>query len=632
MEENRFTWNLEDIYPDEQAWYQDLSKAKELTAKLAAMQGKVCQDGHTLLEALDLSTKCSEYIAKLFTYASCHYDAQMGNAGYKKLYETICGENSAAAEQTSFLMPELMELTRESFDRLCAQVPELALYTHYIEDLLSQKEHILDERSEQMLVRMQDIHSSFKKIYTDLRVNDTKNEEIADSQGNKLVVSDATYSAAMEHPDRAFRKEFFEKLLGPYGGYINTLSSNYYALVKTNVYIAKSRGYCSARNQSLSENFIPEEVYDNLLATVRANTEPFQRYISLRNRVLGLDKSYMYDLFLPIVPDSTKKYSFDEAYELMLKATAILGEDYTALVKRSHEERWCDVYPKQGKVSGAYSTGVYDVHPYMLLNYNGTLDDVFTLLHETGHSMHSYYSDHTQPFIYSSSVQRLLPPPTRCCCIIICSTTRRPRKKKQFCFPSTSTTSAPPSTVRRCLLILKIRPTRWWKQVSRCCRMFCAKSIVRSMKITTDRTLLLTALSPTSGHASRTFTVPSMFTSMRPESPLPLRLPTASASWVSRLSRITKTSCVPVRATIQSSCSRLPVWTWHLHSRFWTSSKTLTRPSNSWKSCCKSEVQRTLEKAAPVPKRTPPFYAVGQGAVLLFCPCCDKMLRRKQAG
>lgn len=401
MEENRFTWNLEDIYPDEQAWYQDLSKAKELTAKLAAMQGKVCQDGHTLLEALDLSTKCSEYIAKLFTYASCHYDAQMGNAGYKKLYETICGENSAAAEQTSFLMPELMELTRESFDRLCAQVPELALYTHYIEDLLSQKEHILDERSEQMLVRMQDIHSSFKKIYTDLRVNDTKSEEIADSQGNKLVVSDATYSAAMEHPDRAFRKEFFEKLLGTYGGYINTLSSNYYALVKTNVYIAKSRGYCSARNQSLSENFIPEEVYDNLLATVRANTEPFQRYISLRNRVLGLDKSYMYDLFLPIVPDSTKKYSFDEAFELMLKATAILGEDYTALVKRSHEERWCDVYPKQGKVSGAYSTGVYDVHPYMLLNYNGTLDDVFTLLHETGHSMHSYYSDHTQPFIYS---------------------------------------------------------------------------------------------------------------------------------------------------------------------------------------------------------------------------------------
>ena len=241
MEENRFTWNLEDIYPDEQVWYQDLSKAKELTAKLAAMQGKVCQDGHTLLEALDLSTKCSEYIAKLFTYASCHYDAQMGNAGYKKLYETICGENSAAAEQTSFLMPELMELTRESFDRLCVQVPELALYTHYIEDLLSQKEHILDERSEQMLVRMQDIHSSFKKIYTDLRVNDTKSEEIADSQGNKLVVSDATYSAAMEHPDRAFRKEFFEKLLGTYGGYINTLSSNYYALVKTNVYIAKSR-------------------------------------------------------------------------------------------------------------------------------------------------------------------------------------------------------------------------------------------------------------------------------------------------------------------------------------------------------------------------------------------------------
>lgn len=209
MEENRFTWNLEDIYPDEQAWYQDLSKAKELTAKLAAMQGKVCQDGHTLLEALDLSTKCSEYIAKLFTYASCHYDAQMGNAGYKKLYETICGENSAAAEQTSFLMPELMELTRESFDRLCAQVPELALYTHYIEDLLSQKEHILDERSEQMLVRMQDIHSSFKKIYTDLRVNDTKSEEIADSQGNKLVVKRCDLQRSDGAPGPRFPQRVF---------------------------------------------------------------------------------------------------------------------------------------------------------------------------------------------------------------------------------------------------------------------------------------------------------------------------------------------------------------------------------------------------------------------------------------
>ena len=401
MQDNKYVWKLEDIYADEQAWYQDLEMVKQLAEKLTAMQGRVCQDGHTLLETLDLTVKCNEYFSKLFVYAHCHYDAEMANANYKKLYETVSGQSNAISEQTAFVMPELMKMDRARFDELCEQVPELELYSHYIDDLLSQKEHILDERSEQMLVRMQDLHGSYTKIYKDLMVNDTQYGEMTNAQGETLPVNDSNYSAAMADLDRSFRKEFFEKLLRTYGGYINTLSSNYYALVKANVHIAKTRGYSSARNQSLSSNFIPEEVYDNLLQTVRSNTEPFQRYISLRNRVLDLDKSYMYDMFIPIVPDVDKKYTFEEAYDLMLKATSILGEDYTELVKRSHDEQWCDVYPKKGKVSGAYSTSVYDVHPYMLLNYTGTLGDVFTLLHETGHSMHSWYSNQTQPFLYS---------------------------------------------------------------------------------------------------------------------------------------------------------------------------------------------------------------------------------------
>ena len=401
MEDHRSTWKLEDIYSCEQAWYRDLETAKQLAQKLCAMQGKLTQNGHNLLEGLDLYIQCSKYFSKLFTYAACHYDAQMTDPNYKKLYETVFGESTAVDESIAFVMPELMQLSREQFDAFCAQVPELSLYSHLMDDLFSRKEHILDEKSEQMLVRMQDMHSSYIKIYNDLLVSDTKYDELTNSAGETVTVNDSTYGGAMEDPDRNFRKAFFEKLFGVYGGYINTLSSNYYALVKANVAIAKTRNYPSARNQSLSQNFIPEEVYDNLLSTVRANTEPFQRYIQLRNRVLGLEKSYMYDLFVPIVPDVDKKYSFDEAYDLMLKATAILGEDYTELVKRSREECWCDVYPKKGKVSGAYSTSVYDVHPYMLLNYNGTLEDVFTLLHETGHSMHSWYSNQSQPFVYA---------------------------------------------------------------------------------------------------------------------------------------------------------------------------------------------------------------------------------------
>lgn len=401
MEDNRFVWKLDDIYSCEENWYTDLEKAKQTASRLCQLQGKICQSAANLLEALNLNTRCEEYFSKLFTYASCHYDAEMTNANYKKLYETVFGESTTVDEQLAFVMPELMQLSREQFDAFCAEVPELSLYSHLMDDLFSRKEHILDEKSEQMLVRMQDMHSSYTKIYKDLMVSDTKYEEMTNSAGETVTVNDANYGGAMVDPDRNFRKAFFEKLFGVYGGYINTLSSNYYALVKANVAIAKTRNYPSARNQSLSQNFIPEEVYDNLLNTIRANTAPFQRYIELRNRVLGLEKSYMYDLFVPIVPDVDKKYSFDEAYDLMLKATAILGEDYTELVKRSRDERWCSVYPKKGKVSGAYSTSVYDVHPYMLLNYNGTLNDVFTLLHETGHSMHSWYSNQNQPFVYA---------------------------------------------------------------------------------------------------------------------------------------------------------------------------------------------------------------------------------------
>ena len=403
MEDNRFVWNLSDIYSTEEKWYADLESAKALAQKLANLQGTICHDAGTLLEALKLDAQCSHLFDGLFTFASCHHDTEMSDPHYKNLYETIFGASTEVNEKLAFLLPELMQLNKEKFNEFCKECPELSLYGHMIDDLLAQKEHILDEKSEQLLVRMEDMHASYTKIYNDLLVNDTRYEKITASDGREVTVNDASYGSMMEDPDRNVRKTFFEKLLGNvYGGYINTLSSNYYAMVKASVAIAKTRGYKSSRDQSLSENFIPGEVYDNLLKTVRENTAPFHRYIALRNRILGLEKSHMYDLFVPIIPDVDKKYSFDEAYELILKATEILGEDYTELVKASQKEHWCDAYPKDGKVSGAYSTSVYGVHPYMLLNHSDTLDDVFTLIHETGHSMHSWYSNQTQPYIYSN--------------------------------------------------------------------------------------------------------------------------------------------------------------------------------------------------------------------------------------
>ena len=395
------TWNLSDMFADVESWQAQLAQAKTVCDKLAAQRGHAGESPSALLQTAQLYEQLNLNIEQLFVFANTNYDQDMSNSQAKDLYETISNEYTAMQERISFLAPELMQMTPEQFSSYCEQCPELRLYEQFAKDFFAKREHILPAEMETLLVRMENLGSSFSKTFDDLTVNDVHFPEVEGPDGTPFTANEANYQQALINSDRDFRARYFNGLLGVYGQHIHTLASLYYGSVKNDVYQARSRRYPSARAMSLDANHVQEAVYDNLIATVREHTGPLQDYVALRQQVLELNDIHFYDLFVPMVRDTERRYSYEEAQELVLKATAVLGEDYTAVLKEAMQNRWIDVYPASNKATGAYSTCAYGFHPYMLLNYTGTLDDVFTLAHELGHSMHSYYSHKNQPYIYA---------------------------------------------------------------------------------------------------------------------------------------------------------------------------------------------------------------------------------------
>ena len=393
-------WDLRRMYPTDELWNEKLSDALVKIDELAGQRGKINSSADELLRTLTLYESVFEDITDLAVFSRSNFDQNMADTAAKTLNESLMNALTAVGEKISFLAPEFMQGSYETFEAYCEQRPELRKYDIFIKDFLSKKEHILPEEQEMLMVRMGDVGSCFSKLYDDLTVNDIEYPTVTDPDGNDFRAIEAHYALALTNPDRAFRERFFKALLGTYQKHKNTLTTCYYGSVKNDIFTAKSRNYTSARAMSLSENFIPETVYDNLVTTVRENTKPLQDYIELRREVMGIDEVHFYDLFVPIVSDINRKYTYEEAQELVLKAVAILGDDYTELVRRAFSERWIDVYPAENKQTGAYSTGSYTSYPYILLNFSGTLDDVFTLAHELGHSMHTWFSTHSQPFIY----------------------------------------------------------------------------------------------------------------------------------------------------------------------------------------------------------------------------------------
>ena len=401
MADVKDTWDLTHMFESVKAWREGMDEARALADELAEMQGTITKDADTLYLALSRNDKLGEKLTALFVYAKMYFDQNMANGEAKDIYESADSIYTAIAEKLSFLEPELLELTPEIFAAYAQQNEALQLYGFMMEGLFEQKNHIFNQQIEEILSKMGALGNSFEKIYDDLTVNDIVYPTITTPEGEEIEVNNNNYQVALIHPDAAFRYAFFTKLLGVYGQHINTITSAYYGSVKNDVFVAKSRKYDSARAMALSGNHIPEEVYDNLVATVRKQAGPLQEYVTLRKEVLGLEKIHFSDLFVPIVPGIDRTYTYEEAQTIVLEATAVLGEDYTAVLKEAFDNRWIDVYPAKNKATGAYAIHSYGYHPFSLLNFTGTLNDVFTIAHELGHVMHSYYSNKHQPYVYS---------------------------------------------------------------------------------------------------------------------------------------------------------------------------------------------------------------------------------------
>ena len=399
--EDTTRWSLRDMFPTDEEWNREMEAAAKIAQKLAERKGRLAVDAAALKETAALYVDLQDKLYRLMVFANSNFDQDMADVAAKKLYETAQNQSTAIGEMISFMAPELMQYSMEDFNRYCEQEPALKEYTHYAEDFFAKKEHVLSNEMETLLVRMNDMGESFIKVFGDLVVNDMEFPMIKTLEGEEIRANEANYAMALENPDPTFRRDYYKGLLGTYKKYINTLTSIHYGSVKNDCFTAKSRHYTTARAAALFDNHIPEAVYDNLLQTVRENTGALHEYVSFRKKLLGLDEMYFSDLFVPLVKDSAKKYTYEQAQQMVLEATAVLGEDYTRLVQKAFDERWIDVYPRESKRSGAYSTGAYRTKPYILLNFTGTLDDVFTLAHELGHSMHTWFSQENQPLLYA---------------------------------------------------------------------------------------------------------------------------------------------------------------------------------------------------------------------------------------
>lgn len=402
--EEKYTWNLSALYPSAKDWARDLQEIEKLTEGIVVLKGQLTSSAPTLLKALKNMDELGLKLEWTAGYAKMAFDVNMGDPRSKENYERIDNAITKVSDKLAFFEPELLKLDEASFRKYQEEVPELKTYAFMFEKLFKQKEHILDAAGEEILTRLNSLGSQFSKVYDDITVNDLEFPEIEGPQGEKITANETNYRKMLSSYDRSLRERYFKALLGAYGSHINSLTSTTYGNLKYCAFAARTRKYKNAREMSLSANYIPLEVYDTLIKTVRKNVKCLQKYFELRRKVLDYDELHFYDLFVPLVQDISHNYTFEQARDIVLEALSLLGEDYHRALQEAFSNRWIDVLPNKGKVPGAYANGIYGLHPYSLLNFTGTLEDLFTTAHELGHVMHSYYSNKNQPYIDSSYV------------------------------------------------------------------------------------------------------------------------------------------------------------------------------------------------------------------------------------
>lgn len=398
--DNIFKWRVEDIYESDSQWENDYNKACTLAKEECSYKGCVGESADNLANVLKESDDIDLLTERIYVYAFMKYYEDTANAAYQSMSGRAQLLMMQVGEKYAFLTPEITAIPDETMKEYLKQ-PAVAPYVHFLEDILADKEHTLSEKEERIMALASQVTSAPNEIFSKFNNADIKFGDITDENGNTVTLTNGRYGAFMESSDRGVRKSAFEALYKQYGAFINTLAAAYYSNVKQAIFRAKARNYPTTLEMYLSGSFIPKEVYTNLIDTVNANLDKMHRYVALRKKELGVSELHFYDIYAPMVSDYKIRVDYDEAKETVLKALAPLGEDYVAAVRNGFDTGWVDVYENQGKRSGAFSWGTYGVHPYVFLNYTGTLNDVFTLAHEMGHAMHTYYSNNAQPHLYA---------------------------------------------------------------------------------------------------------------------------------------------------------------------------------------------------------------------------------------
>jgi oligoendopeptidase F len=397
-----YTWDLTTIYPDDRSWEADIERLEAQVPEITALQGTIGRSPEDLLHALQTRDAVWQQLWQIDVYANRRYDSDTGEPQGQALSERAGSLVARVGAALAFIEPEILAVPEATIAGWIEAEPDLQVYRYALSQLARERAHVRSAEVEEVMAQFSDVTRAPSEIFEILTTADLQFPSIADESGNTVQLSHARYGRLLESQNQRVRRDTFKGYYSAFQGIRNTLGTTLAAEVRSHVLGARLRSYESSLHAALSPNDIPLEVYHNLVRTINDNLPLLHRYIKLRKRILGLDELHFYDLYVSLVPDADEHVPYGEATQLVAAAFEPLGRDYGRVIETTFSSRWIDVYENQGKRSGAYSDGAYTTAPFILMNYQDRLRDTFTLAHELGHSMHSYFTRRTQPFVYGS--------------------------------------------------------------------------------------------------------------------------------------------------------------------------------------------------------------------------------------
>lgn len=396
-----YCWDLEAMYADDELWEKDFSEAARAAEDFRSFCGKMQEEPESLLEILKSRENMERKAEHLYVYANMRWHQDTANGKYQAMAGKSAQLLTQVNDAQAFVEPEILALSEQKVQKYMDNCPGLELYKRFFSEIFRGKEHVLTPDMEALLARAQDMANAPQQIFMNFNNADLTFGEIKDADGTAVTVTNGNYTVLLKNRDRRVRKDAFHAMYGAYEAHKNTLAATMDANTTAQRFFASARKYTSSRAMALDGAHIPEQVYDELIEAVHEGLPLMYRYMQIRKQVMAVDELHMYDVYVPLTKSFEKKYTFEEAKALVKDALSVMGEGYVSLLQEGFDNGWIDVCENEGKRSGAYSWGSYDSHPYVLLNYHGSLSDVFTLAHEMGHAIHSYYSHKNQPYVYA---------------------------------------------------------------------------------------------------------------------------------------------------------------------------------------------------------------------------------------